>query len=164
MCTTVQDILIDKHEYAQTDPHSVGQWQNPVDKSSEKNRLPYWINLAKLLERGKFNALFLADNFGSHDVFKGSHAPAIQAGTQWPLYDPFVVRRQSPSQSLTKTNTEDQIVSAMAAVTESLAFGITACSTFEPPFLLAKRFSTLDHITNGRIAWVRWASTNNIPS
>ncbi|KAF4122225.1 xenobiotic compound monooxygenase [Geosmithia morbida] len=114
---------------------SVGQWQNPIDQSSQKNRLPYWINLAKLLERGKFNALFLADNFGSHDTFKGSHAPAIQAGTQWPLYDPFV------------------IISAMAAVTESLAFGITACTTFEPPFLLAKRFSTLDHLTNGRMAW-----------
>ena len=42
----------------------------------------------------------------------------------------------------------------MAAVTNSLAFGITACTTFEPPFLLAKRFSTLDHLTNGRIAWV----------
>ncbi|KAF5004225.1 hypothetical protein FDECE_9254 [Fusarium decemcellulare] len=133
---------------------SVGQWQNPVDKSSQKNRLPYWINLAKLLERGKFNALFLgslalsvhlsndttdgniaADNFGSHDKYKGSHAPAIQSGTQWPLYDPFV------------------IISAMAAVTESLAFGVTACTTFEPPFILAKRFSTLDHITEGRIAW-----------
>lgn len=41
----------------------------------------------------------------------------------------------------------------MAAVTESLAFGVTACTTFEPPFLLAKRFSTLDHVTDGRIAW-----------
>ncbi|KAJ4294318.1 hypothetical protein N0V90_008008 [Kalmusia sp. IMI 367209] len=41
----------------------------------------------------------------------------------------------------------------MAAVTKSVAFGITACTTFEPPFILAKRFSTLDHITNGRIAW-----------
>lgn len=43
----------------------------------------------------------------------------------------------------------------MAAVTKSVAFGVTSCTTFEPPFLLAKRFSTLDHITNGRIAWVR---------
>lgn len=41
----------------------------------------------------------------------------------------------------------------MAAVTKSVAFGITACTTFEPPFILAKRFSTLDHVTNGRIAW-----------
>ncbi|KAE9579194.1 Dimethyl-sulfide monooxygenase [Colletotrichum fructicola] len=114
---------------------SIGQWQNPEDKSSHKNRLPYWIELAQLLEKGKFNALFLADNFGSHDVYQKSHAPAIRSGTQWPLYDPFVV------------------ISAMAAVTKSLAFGVTACTTFEPPFILAKRFSTLDHVTEGRIAW-----------
>jgi len=38
-------------------------------------------------------------------------------------------------------------------VTKNLAFGITASTTFEPPFLLAKRFSTLDHLTNGRIGW-----------
>ncbi|KAI9710335.1 MAG: hypothetical protein M1820_002830 [Bogoriella megaspora] len=41
----------------------------------------------------------------------------------------------------------------MAAVTKRLAFGITASTTFEPPFLLAKRFSTLDHLTGGRIGW-----------
>ena len=38
-------------------------------------------------------------------------------------------------------------------MTENLAFGITASTSFEPPFLLAKRFSTLDHLTNGRIGW-----------
>lgn len=41
----------------------------------------------------------------------------------------------------------------MAAVTKNLAFGITASTSFEPPFLLAKRFSSLDHFTNGRIGW-----------
>lgn len=41
----------------------------------------------------------------------------------------------------------------MAAVTTNLAFGITASTSFEAPFLLAKRFSTLDHLTNGRIGW-----------
>jgi alkanesulfonate monooxygenase SsuD/methylene tetrahydromethanopterin reductase-like flavin-dependent oxidoreductase (luciferase family) len=41
----------------------------------------------------------------------------------------------------------------MAAVTKNLAFGITASTSFEQPFLLAKRFSTLDHLTNGRIGW-----------
>ncbi|KAE8441802.1 hypothetical protein EG329_004315 [Mollisiaceae sp. DMI_Dod_QoI] len=123
---------------------SVGQWQNPIDKSKTKNTLEYWIELAKLLEKGKFNALFLADNFGSHEIYQDSHAPAIKAGAQWPLYDPFV------------------IVTAMAAVTKSLGFGITACTTFEPPFLLAKRFSSLDHLTKGRIAWnivTSWADS-----
>src|ERR1700761_9720469 len=41
----------------------------------------------------------------------------------------------------------------MAAVTKNLSFAITASTSFEPPFLLAKRFSTLDHLTGGRIGW-----------
>lgn len=42
-------------------------------------------------------------------------------------------------------------ISAMAAVTKNLGFAITASTSFEPPFLLAKRFSSLDHFTKGRI-------------
>ncbi len=41
----------------------------------------------------------------------------------------------------------------MAAVTKHLSFGITASTTYENPFLLARRFSTLDHLTKGRVAW-----------
>lgn len=41
----------------------------------------------------------------------------------------------------------------MAAVTKNLSFAITASTSFEPPFLLAKRFSTLDHFTGGRFGW-----------
>ncbi|SPO02048.1 related to DUF895 domain membrane protein [Cephalotrichum gorgonifer] len=41
----------------------------------------------------------------------------------------------------------------MAAVTKSLSFGITASTSYEAPFALARRFSTLDHLTNGRVAW-----------
>lgn len=50
-------------------------------------------------------------------------------------------------------NIQGKPISAMAAVTKNLAFGITASTSFEPPFLLAKRFSTLDHFTQGRIGW-----------
>lgn len=41
----------------------------------------------------------------------------------------------------------------MAAVTKSLSFGITSSTTYEHPFSLARRFSTLDHLTKGRVAW-----------
>lgn len=41
----------------------------------------------------------------------------------------------------------------MAAATKNLVFGITASTSFEAPFVLAKRFSTLDHMTDGRIGW-----------
>ena len=41
----------------------------------------------------------------------------------------------------------------MASVTKSLSFGITASTTYEPAFILARRFATLDHLTKGRVAW-----------
>lgn len=41
----------------------------------------------------------------------------------------------------------------MAAVTKNLTFGITASTSFESPFVLAKRLSTLDHMTDGRVGW-----------
>lgn len=45
------------------------------------------------------------------------------------------------------------MVSAAAAVTKNLAFGITHSVTYEAPYSLARRFSTLDHLTKGRIAF-----------
>lgn len=41
----------------------------------------------------------------------------------------------------------------MAAVTRHLSFGITATTSYEHPYTLARRFSTLDHLTNGRVGW-----------
>jgi len=45
------------------------------------------------------------------------------------------------------------LVPAMAAVTKNLVFGITASTTYEQPYAHARRFSTVDHYSNGRIAW-----------
>lgn len=41
----------------------------------------------------------------------------------------------------------------MAHATKTLAFGITASTTYENPYTLARKFATLDHITQGRIGW-----------
>ncbi|KAK4187657.1 hypothetical protein QBC35DRAFT_515335 [Podospora australis] len=114
---------------------SPGQWRNPTDKSATKRRLDYWINLAKLLERGGINALFLADTYGGYDTYEGSVDECIRRAAQWPMTDPTIP------------------ISAMAAVTKNLSFAITASTSFEPPYLLAKRFSSLDHFTQGRIGW-----------
>ncbi|KAK3317526.1 coenzyme dependent N5,N10-methylene tetrahydromethanopterin reductase [Cercophora scortea] len=114
---------------------SPGQWKNPADKSTTKRTLEYWIELAKLLERGGINSLFLADTYGGYDTYEGSLDNCIRRAAQWPVTDPTIP------------------ISAMAAVTKNLSFAITASTSFEPPFLLAKRFSTLDHFTRGRIGW-----------
>lgn len=41
----------------------------------------------------------------------------------------------------------------MAAATENIGFGVTASTTYETPYSLARRFSTVDHLSNGRVAW-----------
>ncbi|KAJ5109245.1 hypothetical protein N7456_005920 [Penicillium angulare] len=128
-------ILINAFDMSTVGHLSPGQWKNPKDKSATKRNLEYWIELAKLLERGGINALFLADTTGGHDTYEGKLDECIRRAAQWPVTDPTIP------------------ISAMAAVTKNLAFGITASTSFEQPFLLAKRFSTLDHLTNGRLGW-----------
>jgi alkanesulfonate monooxygenase SsuD/methylene tetrahydromethanopterin reductase-like flavin-dependent oxidoreductase (luciferase family) len=46
---------------------SPGLWTHPRDRTADYNRLPYWIDLAKTLERGRFDGLFLADVLGVYD-------------------------------------------------------------------------------------------------
>src|SRR6266480_8132322 len=58
---------------------SPGLWTHPRDRTSEYNRLPYWIHLAQTLERGRFDGLFLADVLGVYDVFGGSPDAALRS-------------------------------------------------------------------------------------
>src|SRR5262249_60942054 len=51
---------------------SPGLWTHPRDRTAEYNRLPYWLDLAKTLERGRFDGLFLADVLGVYDVYGNS--------------------------------------------------------------------------------------------
>ena len=114
---------------------SPGLWAHPRDRSSDYKRLPFWIDLAKTLERGRFDGLFLADVLGIYDVFGGSPDAALRNAAQVPVNDPLM------------------LVSAMAAVTEHLGFGVTCTLSYEPPYPFARRMSTLDHLTDGRIGW-----------
>lgn len=65
--------------------------QNPKDRSAEKRTLDYWIDLAKLLERGNINALFLADTYGGYDTYEDSLDNCIRRAAQWPVTDPTIV-------------------------------------------------------------------------
>lgn len=114
---------------------SAGLWTHPDDQSYRYKDLSYWTELAKLLEKGKFDGLFIADVIGIYDVYGGGKDATVRQATQVPVNDPIL------------------LVSAMANVTEHLGFGITCSTTFEHPYTFARRMSTLDHLTNGRIAW-----------
>jgi alkanesulfonate monooxygenase SsuD/methylene tetrahydromethanopterin reductase-like flavin-dependent oxidoreductase (luciferase family) len=63
---------------------SPGLWTHPRDRADRYNTLDYWVELAKLLERGKFDALFLADVLGVYDVYCGSPDAAIANAVQVP--------------------------------------------------------------------------------
>jgi FMN-dependent oxidoreductase (nitrilotriacetate monooxygenase family) len=112
-----------------------GLWTHPRDRSIDYNTLPYWTGLARTLERGLFDGLFIADIVGVYDVYQGSIDLTARESIQLPVNDPML------------------LVSAMAAVTQHLGFGLTVNLTYEAPYLLARRFSTLDHLTGGRVGW-----------
>ncbi|EOD51372.1 putative xenobiotic compound protein [Neofusicoccum parvum UCRNP2] len=114
---------------------SPGLWRHPDDQSTNFNSVHHWINLAKTLEAGGFHAMFIADVLGGYDVYKKSLDEAVRSGAQWPVNEPM------------------QVVPAMAAATRSIGFGVTVSTTYEQPYHLARRLSTLDHLTGGRCGW-----------
>lgn len=80
-----------------TDHQRLTKQQNPADKSTTKRDLEYWIELAKLLERGGINALFLADTYGGYDTYEGKLDECIRRAAQWPVTDPNIVSRTTIS-------------------------------------------------------------------
>ena len=128
-------ILLNAFAMACVSHQSAGLWAHPDDRSDRYTDIDHWTGLAQLLERGRFDALFLADVQGLYDVYGGSRGAAVRSAAQVPVNDPLMA------------------VSAMAAVTQHLGFGLTASLTYEQPYALARRFTTLDHLTKGRVAW-----------
>jgi len=112
-----------------------GQWTNPEDESFNYLTLEHWAKLARLLERGKFDGIFLADVLGILDVYGGNADATLKAAAWSPSNDPMM------------------LIPAMAQVTTHLGFGVTGNLSYEPPFLFARRMTTLDHLTGGRIGW-----------
>ena len=135
MVSMPREIRLNAFDMACVGHIQQGMWTHPGDDSVNYRRLSHWTGLARLLERGLFDGLFLADVQGIYDVLGGSAGAAIRHAVQVPLLDPLLV------------------VPAMAAVTSHLGFGVTANLSYEAPFPFARRFSTLDHLTDGRIGW-----------
>ncbi|MEG3131736.1 LLM class flavin-dependent oxidoreductase [Pantoea cypripedii] len=112
-----------------------GMWTHPQDRSVDFNSLTYWTDLARLLERGLFDGIFIADILGVYDVYQQGIDLTASESIQLPVNDPLM------------------LVSAMASVTQHLGFGVTANLSYEAPYAFARRLSTLDHLTQGRIGW-----------
>lgn len=112
-----------------------GLWGRADTRQTDYLSLDAWMELAKILEAGCFDALFLADVVGVYDNYRGGPETSIQEAMQVPVNDPTL------------------LIPAMAAVTENLGFAFTGSILSEHPYNFARRASTLDHLTNGRVAW-----------
>ena len=130
-----REILVNVFNMNTVGHQSPGLWKHPRDRSRTYRDLETWTDLAKTLERGLVDGLFLADVLGVYDVYGGSPDAALRAGAQVPVNDPML------------------LVSAMAAATTHLGFGVTCNLGNEQPYVLARRMSTLDHLTKGRMGW-----------
>jgi FMN-dependent oxidoreductase (nitrilotriacetate monooxygenase family) len=91
--------------------------------------------VARTAERGGFDMIFFGDSTGIPDTWKGSIEDAVSTGVAWPRFE------MSPW------------ITMMSRVTSHLGFGLTYASTFMHPFYTARLLNSLDHVTNGRIAF-----------
>ena len=112
-----------------------GLWVRDDTRQLEYTQLDPWVELAQILEKGCFDALFLADVVGVYDTYRGGAETSITEGMQVPSNDPAL------------------LIPTMAHATENLGFAVTSSVLQTHPFSLARQMSTLDHLTRGRIAW-----------
>ena len=106
-------------------------WRYPGAYPDANFNLEHLIRFAQTLERGRFDALFMAD----HLAVLNMPMAALKRSATVTSFDPLT------------------LLPALAMVTEHLGLIATASTTFEPPYLVARRFASLDHISGGRAGW-----------
>jgi FMN-dependent oxidoreductase (nitrilotriacetate monooxygenase family) len=106
-------------------------WRYPGAYPDANFNLRHLIRFAQTLERGRFDAFFMAD----HLAVLNMPMAALKHSATVTSFDPLT------------------LLPALAMVTENLGLIATASTTFEPPYLIARRFASLDHISGGRAGW-----------
>ncbi|GAA4675095.1 NtaA/DmoA family FMN-dependent monooxygenase [Frondihabitans cladoniiphilus] len=120
-------------------------WHHPRGDTSGFASLEYWQEMARKLDAAGFDFLFLAEALGYPMTHDGDVPEVvIREAVQVPVHDPMA------------------LVSGLAATVERLGFVVTASTTAQHPYLNARTFTTLDHLTKGRIAWNVVTSDNQV--
>ena len=112
--------------------HHIAAWRHPGSEADAGINIDHYIALAKTAERGLFDQVFVADSPGIKHT--GDEESFSRQG------------RMSHFEPVT-------LWAALSAVTQHIGFVATASTTYEDPFLLARKFASLDHLSKGRAAW-----------
>jgi FMN-dependent oxidoreductase (nitrilotriacetate monooxygenase family) len=116
--------------------HATGMWRNPKDKINwDWTRPPYWQHMARTMERGLFDAIFIADELAPYNNYEGSSDACVKHAVQCPTHEPST------------------LVPILTTATEHLGVGVTLSTAFEHPYSMVRRLSSLDHLSGGRVAW-----------
>lgn len=113
--------------------HHIAAWRHPLAEADAGHNIDHYRHLAQEAERGLFDLVFVADSPAGWD---GDRDPEIRA-------------RVSHSAHFEPVT----LWAALSQVTEHVGFVATASTTYEDPYLLARKFASLDHISKGRAAW-----------
>jgi FMN-dependent oxidoreductase (nitrilotriacetate monooxygenase family) len=112
-----------------------GLWRRPDSRQVEFNSLDYWTDQIRICERGKFDNFFLADVIGVDPIYKGSWDTYVKEAVQIPCNDPSA------------------LVGALIGTSQHIGLTFTSSIMQDHPFNFARRVSTLDHLSRGRIGW-----------
>jgi FMN-dependent oxidoreductase (nitrilotriacetate monooxygenase family) len=112
-----------------------GLWRHPDSRQAEFNSLDYWTDVVKTFERGKFDNFFLADVLGVDPIYKGSWDTYVREAVQIPVND------------------SSTLAGALIHATRDIGLTFTSSIMQDHPFSFARRVSTMDHLSNGRIGW-----------
>jgi FMN-dependent oxidoreductase (nitrilotriacetate monooxygenase family) len=108
-----------------------GAWRYPGAFPDANFNVAHLKRFAQTLERGKFDAFFMAD----HLAVLNMPMDALQRSHTVTSFEPFT------------------LLSALAAVTERIGLVATGSTTFDEPYHIARRFASLDHLSGGRAGW-----------
>jgi FMN-dependent oxidoreductase (nitrilotriacetate monooxygenase family) len=116
--------------------HATGMWRHPKDKVGWNFARPeYWQHMARTMERGLFDGVFIADELAPYTTYQDSSDAIVKYAVQCPTHEPST------------------IVPIITTATEKLGVGLTLSTAFEHPYSMCRRLSSLDHLSGGRLAW-----------
>lgn len=106
--------------------HHESAWRFPESSLTATWELSHYVHLARVAERGKFDSIFFGDS------------PSLQGDVRF-----------RPLGRLDPTT----LLPALIAVTQHIGLVATASTTYNEPYNLARRFASIDHLSNGRAGW-----------
>jgi N-acetyl-S-(2-succino)cysteine monooxygenase len=112
--------------------HHVASWRHPRAQVDAHINIRHYIEIARTAERAKFDMIFLADGVATREA----HMDALSRSVQ------FVAHLEPLT-----------LLSALATVTERIGLVATASTTYNEPYHVARKFASLDFISNGRAGW-----------